>query len=247
MQAISSKFSNSSQDSSEKKCSYDEDDYENYFEDRQRIFNGSEPNPEFTKTHVLTKSKEKSLKSDLKNLGFPQEIVVQADEIFSQMDSGLKRGTRRRQLIFFCVHAAYNTLRIPEDPSNLANMCGITTSEISKAFSMCSPSKTKYKAPIVHWEPKDYLKFYYKKILELNIINFNDKVLEEVESICSEVMGKNKELKDEKPQTVAAAVLVFYLGLYGCGIDSKKYNEIFSKSSMTILKIKNKVALAYNS
>jgi len=229
------------------KKSYDEDDYDNYFEDHQRVYNGSEQNPEFTKNHVLTKNKERSLKKLLQNAGFPQEIVIQADDIFSQMDSGLKRGTRMKQLMFFCVHAAYNTLRIPEDPANLANMCGITTSEISKAFSMCSPSKTKYKAPIVNWKPKDYLKFYYNKIVDLDIISFHDNVLEEITSICSEVMSKNQELRDEKPQTVAAAVLVFYLSLHGCAIDAKKYNEIFSRSSMTIMKVKNRVALAYNS
>jgi len=246
MQVLSSKFSNSSQESSSK-CSYDEDDYENYCEDRQRVYNGSEQNPEFTKNHVLTKSKDKSLKPELQKAGFPSEIVMKADEIFSQMDSGLKRGARSRQLMFFCVHAAYNTLKIPEDPANLAARCGITTSEISKAFSMCSPSKTNYKPPIVNWEPKDYLSFYYKRIAELEIINFHDKSLEDINKICSEVMQKNKDLKNEKPQTVAAAVLVFYLQLHGCAIDAKKYNEIFSKSSMTILKIKNKVATAYNS
>jgi transcription initiation factor TFIIIB Brf1 subunit/transcription initiation factor TFIIB len=230
-----------------KKCSYDENDYENYFEDKERVCDGSEQHPEFTKNHVLTKNKEKSLKKDLEAAGFPPEIVVKADEIYGQMDSGLKRGAKYRQLMFFCVHAAYNTLRIPEDPSNLARMCNISVSEISKAFSMCSPSKTNYKPPCIHWEPRDYLKFYYKKIIDLDIISFHDGVLEDINSICSEVMEKNRELKDEKPQTVAAAVLVFYLQLHGCAIDVKKYNEIFSRSQMTIGKVKNKVALAYNS
>ena len=233
--------------SGKKKCSYDEDDYENYFQDREHVCNGSEQHPEFTKNHVLTKSKDKSLKADLQNAGFPSEIVVKADEIFSQMDSGLKRGNRRKQLMFFCVHAAYNTLRIPEDPTNLASMCGITTSEISKAFSMCSPSKTNYKPPCINWQPEDYLKFYYKKIMELDIISFHDDVLDDIKGICEEVMEKNRELKDEKPQTVAAAVLVFYLQLHGCAVDVNKYKEIFNRSSMTIAKIKNKVAVAYNS
>ena len=231
----------------EKKCSYDENDYENYVEDRQHVYNGSEQHPEFTKTHVLTKNKVRSLKPALESAGFPAEIVIKADEIFSQMESGLKRGSRMRQLMFFCVHSAYNCMRIPEDPTHLANMCGITTSEISKAFSMCSPAKSNYKPPNIQWEPKDYLKFYYNKIVELDILAFNDDVLTDIENICYEVMEKSLDLKDEKPQTVAAAVLVFYLSLHNCAIDSKKYNEIFNRSSMTICKIKNKVSQAYNS
>ena len=105
--------------------SYDEDDYENYIEDREYCYDGSEQHPEFTKHHVFGKNKrkEKSLKEDLKKAGFSNEIVSKADEVFSQMNSGLKRGVRRKQLMFFCVQTAYNLLGIPEDPAALAGMC----------------------------------------------------------------------------------------------------------------------------
>lgn len=237
---------NSSNDSNESKSSYDEDDTANYFEDKQHVFNGTEVNPEFSNRHVLSKAKEKSLKTDLKAAGFPPEIVMKADEIFSQMNSGLKRGIRRKQLMFFCVQCAYNEMRIPEDPNRLAAICGITSSEISKAYSMCSPSKVGYKPASIFWKPEDYLRLYFKRIVDLDIISFNDDVLEEVKKICDEVMNKSIELKDEKPQAVAAAVLVFYLQLHNCVLEKKKYVEIFNKSDMSIQKVKNKVASAYN-
>jgi hypothetical protein len=153
-------------------ASYD-DDYQNYFEDRQECYNGSEQNPEFTNHHVLTKTskqKEKTLKPDLTEKGFAPEIIEKADEIFSQMESGLKRGIRRKQLMFFCVHEAHNTLRIPQDPCHLAKLCDINKSQMIKAFSMCSPSKTNYKSSPVKWKPKDFIKEYYDKIIDLDLI-----------------------------------------------------------------------------
>lgn len=223
------------------------DDFDEYYEESQQICDGREEFPEFTNHHILVKSKERSLKSELKSRGFPPEIILKADEIHSEMDSGLKRGARKRQQMFYCVSNAYNDLGIPEDPTKIARMCGISSSEISKAISMCSPSKTNYKPLQRNWKPKDFIEGYLRKISELDIILFSDNVLLEIETICEDVMSKNQELNDEKPQTVAAAIIVFYLQLHNCAIEKKKYNEIFSKSEMTILKLKNKVSIAYNS
>jgi transcription initiation factor TFIIIB Brf1 subunit/transcription initiation factor TFIIB len=226
-----------------------EDDYENYFEDRQQVFDGTQEQAcEFTNHHVIRRTKEKSIKNDLKKAGFPHEIIIKADEVFIQMDCGLKRGSKTKgQLLYFCVQSAYNLLNIPEDPCKIASMCGISNSEISKANSMCSPSKTKFKAPLKNWTPQDYLATYFQKLLELEIINFKDDALIDIENICNEVMSKCDELKDEKPQTVAAATIVFYLELHNCAINKSRYNEIFSKSEVTICKLKKKIKEVYNS
>lgn len=229
--------------------SYDEEDFENYIEDRQQCLRGDEPNPEFTNHHVFgkPKRKEKSLKEELKKANFPPIIIAKADEVFTEMNAGLKRGTRRKQSMFFCVQTAYNLLGIPEDPATLANICGITPSEMMKASSMCSYSKTNYKTPPIRWSAKDYLKVYFQKIIDMDIISFSDDTLKEIEKICDEVLEKSFELRDEKPQTVAGAVIVFYLSLHGCAIDKNKYTEIFSRSFMTLAKTATKVASIYNS
>ncbi len=215
--------------------------------ERTHVYNGSELNPEFTNHHVISKSKEKTLKSDLKSKGFPPEIINKADEIFVKMKFGLKRGVRRKQLVYYCAQAAYNELKIPMDPSQLASTCGISYSEIFKANSMCSPAKTGYKPPSEFKQPKDFIESYYKKIQDMNIISFGENSEENINDICYDVMEKSSELREEKPQTVAAAVLVFYLELNGCVLKKEKYTEIFNKSDMAIIKIKNKVAVVYNS
>ena len=228
-------------------ASYDEDDTDTYKDDKQMVCNGSEANPEFTNCHVLTKTREKTLKPDLRAAGFSPEIVMKADEIFLQMNSGPKRGVRRRQLMFFCVQSAYNELRIPEDPQHLAHMCSITNSEISKAYSMCSPSKVGYKPRCVFWLPEDYLRMYYQKMVDRDIIAHNPKVLEDLYKICAEVMRASPELKEEKPQNCAQSILLYYLEIQNYTLDKNKFNEIFNKSEASITKIKNKVRSAYTS
>ena len=123
----------------------------------------------------------------------------------------------------------------------------INRSEISKAQSMCSRTKTNFKAPIIHYKPSDFLSIYYKKIQDMDIITFSDGTYNEIKSICDEIMESDDELFDEKPQTVAAAVIVFYLGIHGITIEKKRYKEIFGSSDMTVNKVKNRVAQAYNS
>ena len=235
------------------KTSYDDNDFDNFIEDKQHCYNGKEKNPEFTKFHGIRKNKkEKSFKEDLAKANFSPEVIAKADEVFSQINSGLKqgvikRGVRRKQLMFFCVQTAYNLLRIPEDPVELAARCGITQSEMMKANSMCSPSKINYHVAPVKWNPVDYLTKYIKKIEDMEITTFSDEAVEEIKMICNEVTGKNLDLDEQKPQTIAAAVIVFYLSLHGYVIDKNEYDKIFSKSQMTITKIKTMVESCYNS
>jgi len=230
-----------------KKCSYDDDDVDNYYEEKEHIYNGSESNPEYTKQHVISKTRERSIKKDLKALGFPPEIQEKGDEIFGQMQSGLKRGVRHRQLVYFCARSAYEELGKTIDPYQLASQCQITNAEISKANSMCSYGRTGYKAPSEFKTPRHFISEQFYKISDLNILNFGDDALDKINEICDEVVAKSVDLQEEKPQTVAAAVIVFYMERHGFLLDKKKYVEIFSRSDMSISKIKTKVAVIYDS
>lgn len=224
-----------------KRSSY-EDDIDKYEEDKEKVYN-----PEYTTHHVINRQKEKTLKPDLTAAGFPSEIVNKADEIFSKMKCNMKKGERKGQLMFYVVHCAYNALRIPEDPNKLALMCGISNSEISKAFSMCSPAKVGYKPEPVYWQPIDYIRYYFQRMVDQDIIMYNEHVVRKICEICDEVMRNNKSLEHEKPQSVAAAVLTFYLEMHSRLLQKNEYLEIFNKAELSIQKIKSKVSQAYSS
>lgn len=214
-------------------------------EDKAYIYNGSESCPIYTNHHAIPRSNEKTIRPDLEKLGLPNNIVNSADSIYQDMSVGTKRGKRRKMLLFFCSFTAYNQENIPVDPIWLANICGLERSGISKALSMCSPVHTNFDAPLVRYTPKNYIPLYFRKLNE-EWITFPDGAIEDIYEMAEEVMSRDPDLNDEKPQTVAAAILVFYLQMHGYSIDKDKYKAIFGRSDMTINKIKKRVSKAYN-
>lgn len=214
-------------------------------EDKVYIYNGSESCPLYTKHHAIPRSNEKTIRPDLEKLGLPSNIINTADNIFQTMDVGTKRGKRRRMLLFYCSFTAYNQQNIPIDPFTLAKNCGLDRSGISKALSMCSPVQTNLSTPLVRYTPLDYIPVYFDKLNE-DWIEFPSGALDDIYKITKEVLSKDLDLSDEKPQTVAAAILVFYLQMNGFSIDKLKYQDIFGRSDMTINKIKKRISKAYN-
>lgn len=214
------------------------------FEDRAYIYNGSEACPLYTDHHAIPRSNEKTIRPDLEKLNLPGNIINIADSIYQNMDVGTKRGKRRKMLLFFCAFTAYNQENIPVDPIWLVNICGLERSSISKALSMCSPVYTNYDTPMIRYTPKDFIPGYYKKLSVW--LHFPEGTIEDIYAKTDEIMEKDPTLNDEKPQTVAAAILVFYMKMHGYSIDKENYKTIFKMSDMTINKIKKRVIKAYN-
>lgn len=220
---------------------YDMDDIP---EDTAYIYKGSEAHPIYTTQHAIPRSDERTIRHDLKKLGLPNNIVNIADSIFQNNDFGTKRGRSRKMLYFYCSFTAYNKEGIPVDPNNLATICGLARSDISKALSMGSHNNNINNA-IVKYTPKNYIPLHFKKLKD--IIKFPDGAIEEIYGITDEVMNLKPSLDDENPLTVAAAIMVFYLEIF-CNftIDKKKYKSIFGRSDITVNKIKKIINNVYN-
>ena len=233
----------------QKSMAEDHSDYsyspDEIYEDVDYFDTGSESNPIYTTHHAIPRSNEKTIRQDLEKLGLPINIINAADAIYQSMAVGTKRGRRRRMLLFFCAFTAYNQEDSPVDPIWLANVCHLERSEISKALSLCSPTHNDFSSLSVRYSPKNFIPGYFKKLND-GWITFPDGALDEIYRMTDEVMNNDPDLRDEKPQTVAAAILVFYLYRDGYTIDKDKYNAIFGRSDMTINKIKKKVSEAYN-
>lgn len=218
--------------------------YDEVYEDVPQIYNGSESRPLFTSHHSMPTTTEKTIRPDLEKLGLPVNILNAADIVYQSMTVGTKRGRKRKMLLFFCSFRAYNQENVAIDPIYLAEICGIESSDISKALSMCSPVYETTNTLIWH-TPKHFIPFYFNK-LNNELLSFPESAMDEIDEITKEVMEKDPDLEDEKPQTVAAAILVFYLQTKGYGIEKSRYKHIFGRSDMTINKIKKRVIKAYN-
>ena len=197
---------------------------------------------DFSKCHQMTKKADRSILTDLDKLNIPNDIKVEAEGVFRQLNTNTKRGRRRKKLLFYCIFMAYTKLGQPKDPKAIADLVGISSTEMTKAFSMCSESQTNYKTPIVHWSPLDFIPEYIEPVgLELDC-------LDDVLKLGREVLEKDAELYESYPQVVAGCIIMYYMSINGAiNINKKRFAEVLKKSEMTISKMFKKIAKAHNS
>ncbi len=181
------------------------DEYpDDVIEEKDYIYNGSEACPIYTDHHAIPRSNEKTIRHDLEKLGLPVNIINNADNIYRRMNIGTKRGKKRKMLLFYCIFSAYNEIKEAVDPNELANICDLERSGISKALSMCSQAniKNNSKLPLVRYTPKNYIPLYFKKLNE-KWISFPEGSIEDIYVITDEIMADNDDLSYERPQTRA--------------------------------------------
>ena len=216
-----------------------------YTEDKSYIYNGTESCPIFTNRHSIPKSKEKSIRNDLKKLELPVNIINSACEVHRNMPTiGTRRGKSRKKLIFYCAYIAYENEGQPVDHNWLAKICGLPRSSITKAQSMCSEINSGYTKKIIKHSPKGYIPRYYNKLS--SEIEFPEGSLEYIYKLTDEVLEKSYNLRDAKPHTVAAAIIVYYMKSNCMILDKKYYKSIFEQSDMTINNVLKEVAQADN-
>ena len=216
-----------------------------YIEEKCHIYNGTESCPIFTNRHSIQKSKEKSIRDDLEKLEFPINIINAACEVHRNMPTiGTRRGKSRQQLVFYCAYIAYDDEGESVDHNWLARICGIPKSCITKAQSMCSEINSGYAKKIIKHSPKGYIPRYYNQLS--NIIEFPEDSLEYINKMTDEVLEKSYDLRDAKPHTVAAAIIVYYMKSNSMILDKKYFKSIFEQSDMTINNIVKDVEKADN-
>ena len=201
----------------------------------------------YSTCHSMIRNVDKTIKSDLEKIGFSDAIIKKAVELHRNSQIGTRRGRRRKQTVFYYVFAAYNALGIPIEPKGLAERCGLKGTEISKAMSRCSPDG--FSAPnIVVWSPVEYIPECYNMILKKTDIRiqFPENTLCDIIKMGTEVTQTEPNLLDQKPQTMAAAIVLYYLTIHGIQLNRKDYANLFKSSDMTINKIFKEVASAYN-
>jgi hypothetical protein len=226
-------------------------------EDEMHLFQGSANNPEFTTHHSLTKANEKNIREDLEKFNLPLDVINAADNIFQKLYISTRRGGKRKQLVYHCVRAAFDYLGIAKDPKELATICEIDPSDVSRAASMCSPVQTNSSSSIVEYSPSQFIPGVFERLEEAieSQVQFPEGTLDQILDIAAEVTPPNDDddpnqiynpLLDDKPQLVAAAIIVYYLEMHGIFLDRKKYKPIFHSTYSTINKLKIQVEEAYN-
>lgn len=181
-------------------------------------------------TIVPTKNGNQGILKDLEQYSIPQDVKEEANKIYKSLNISIKRGKRRKRVIFFCLFHAFHRLGQTKDPKQLADLLGISPTEATKASVHCTEELVEYYSPI------DFL----ENIIESVGLD-KSTCLEEIKALIQKVIEKDSEIQEFYPQVVAAAVVLFYMISQGYSVNRKEFSKRVRRSEMTINKVFRKV------
>ena len=197
---------------------------------------------DFSNCHNITRKADRSITSDLEKINLPDDVKIVAADVFRKLITSTKRGRRRKKLLFYCIFVAYIELKQPMEPKTIAELVGISSTEMTKAFSMCSETQTNYKTPIIRWKPLDFIPEYIEKL------GLDADCLDDVNKLADDILNKDPDLYESYPQVVAGGIIMYFMYINGVvNIDKKLFAKVLMRSEMTISKMFKRIAQVHSS
>ena len=147
--------------------------------------------PSYERNEKLERKIVKTLSDTTLKMGFPQDIINEANRILLDMGNKTKRHKKKKLLDFYCIYQAFNKLGITADTHNLANKLGLDTKDINTALSSYSSLDCK-KSVVKIVTAMDLVEEYAGKI------GFNQDQKEIITDILNNISKKDRKLKKRK-------------------------------------------------
>lgn len=173
--------------------------------------------------------KEKSIASDLVKYKIPEDIIAKADELYKRDNVKICRQKKRIHLLFYYTLHAYRDSYKDIDPNKIAKIFNLTQGDAMTAVSTFNKKKD---SDNVNFTSPLRLTLNYCK--DLNIVD--EEILNEIKTLCLEVIHKNPNLLNSYPQTVASGILWYYFQTSNYEPDRLKFEQIVGRSTATIKK-----------
>lgn len=190
--------------------------------------------------HVYSKT-TRSILPDLKPYLLPDDIKNKADAIYNIMFEKTRRKKIRKQLVFYCTYCAHLELGIEVNPVKLGEIFGLEHGDVLKCPSLFSFLQTGYSPPDITSTPMTCIKDFCAAL------DLSNDAVEQIRSICDNVMKRCPDISQENPQTVASGLLKYYI--FTNGIELKEPNMIATvtkRSNVTIDAMYKRIAIADN-
>ncbi len=184
-----------------------------------------------TRVHIR-KNEEKNIYKDIEHMGFSQSIISKANELYMECTKGqIYRGGSRKAIIFACVFHAYKLCGNHQTPDNLINAFGMTRKEGLRGLKIANINISK-----IH-------KIHDTMITSCHIINeimskfiTNEMQKNEVCSLYEKIKNRSSKLNRARPQSVAAAVIFYWIRQNNINITINEFATITQLSELTIQK-----------
>jgi transcription initiation factor TFIIIB Brf1 subunit/transcription initiation factor TFIIB len=186
----------------------------------------------------LRKTEERSIFRDVENLGFSENIVSQANKIYSQVTQGkIFRGNSRKAIIFACI---FHSFKIYGKP--------LSHERLIKIFKLTRKTGLKGLKYVNLYAPKDStIRTTY--ITPLNLVeeimdqfSATDAQKEEVKQLYSKIENKSSRLNRSRPQSVSSGLVYYWILLKGKDISLKDFTKKVTLSELTISKIAKEIS-----
>lgn len=175
---------------------------------------------------------EKNIAKDVENMSFSENIVTKANEIYTQCTKGqIFRGGSRKSVIFACIFHAYKLAGNHQTPDNLIQLFGLSRKAGLKGLKIVNVNI-----------PKDS-EIHNTCITSKHIIGdimgkfkTSTEHKEAVYQLYDRVKNRSSKLNRARPQSVAAAVIYYWVLLNNIDIKLCDFANITNLSELTISK-----------
>ena len=187
----------------------------------------------------MRKSEDKNINKDVENMGFSETIVSRANDIYIQVTNGqIFRGESRKAVVFACNYHSYKMAGNCQTPKNLMETFGLNKKNSLKGLKIVNVNAPK-DSPI-HSSALTAVHHIYE-IMDKFSATQAQKM--EVVEIYSRTKNRSSKLNRSRPQSLASAIIYYYICLKKMDITLKKFAQKVDLSELTINKNAKEIAL----
>jgi transcription initiation factor TFIIIB Brf1 subunit/transcription initiation factor TFIIB len=181
----------------------------------------------------MRKQEERSIRRDVENLGFSENIIAYADELYKTVTKEkIFRGNSRKAIIFACIFNAFKKFDKPQSHESL-----IQTFNLKKKVGLKGLKQVNLALP----------KDYKSKISHIKVETIIDEIMtkfaaspeqkSEVQELYTLIKNKSSKINRSRPQSIASGIVFFWICLKGKNINLKEFAKRVCLSELTINKI----------
>jgi transcription initiation factor TFIIIB Brf1 subunit/transcription initiation factor TFIIB len=184
------------------------------------------------------KSGIRNIDDDVKNMGFGDKIVSEADKIYSDVTKKeIYRGNFRKAIIFACIFQAYKMVQDPQSHEKLISIFGLNRKTSLRGLKFVSQHAAKNaKFRTIHISPIN--------LVEEIMDRFSATAIQKAEVIklYNRIVNRSSKLNRSRPQSIAEGLTFYWICSKNKNISIKEFTTKVSLSEITIGKIAREIA-----
>lgn len=180
---------------------------------------------------------DKNIFKDVQNMGFSEEIITQANNLFRELTKDkICRSDSRKSIIFACIYHSYKIQGKPKTCDNLIKVFGIDKKLGIRGLKYISNNTPKESSiRLTRITATDIIEEILKGF------NISEDQRLEVQALYEKIRNKSTILNGSRPHSLAASIIWTWIKLKGKNITLKEYVKRVNLSELTINKITKEI------